>query len=199
MKNPKKTVFDSDSNSKKNNMFTSLNNFRDIKNPVRGEAQDVVVMRQPIDRYNPAQPYLPKPDYGGNSKQSTGNASPVKTVANLVPPPPPPAPKLTDNDFPSPTSYESFPPYSPLASKPVPVSPAPPPPPASKPIVTMYQSPIDSTDYSGPDSSASDIDGPPSDSGYQYKQPPQQFLPTLPPLKRPFGGYSYDKPTMTLD
>nr|XP_004930296.2 actin cytoskeleton-regulatory complex protein PAN1 [Bombyx mori] len=185
-----------------NNMF-NLNDFRDVKNPVRGEAQDVVPIRQPIDRYNPAQPYLPQP-YGGNSKQSGGYSAPEKAVANLVPPPPPP-PKLTDNDFPAPSSYESFPPYA-SASAPNP-SPAPPAAsplpslPVSKPVITMYQPPIiDSSDSSDAILPPSDDMGPPTDLGYHYQQPPTQFLPTVPPMKtKPFNGYSYNKPSLTLD
>ncbi|KAG6453145.1 hypothetical protein O3G_MSEX008002 [Manduca sexta] len=209
MQKQKKPLTSTFSNTKKgNNMFTNLDNFHDLKNPTRGEAQDVVSISQGIDRYNPAQPYLPQPDYGGYSKQSSGPKAPVKAVANLVPPPPPPPPKLTDNDFPAPDSYDSFPPYAPAQSLPAPpappVQPAPPPPPPppspQRPVVSMYQPPVvDSSDDLGSDSPPSDNSGPPTDIGYRYKQPQTNFLPTLPPLSKPFGGYSYDKPTMTVD
>lgn len=196
IKTQKKPLLNTISKSKMgNNMYTSLDNFQDIKNPVRGEAHDVVPMvRQPIDRYNPAQPYLPQPEYGSKSKQSSPSITPMKAVANLVPPPPPPPPRTSDGDFPAPTSYESFPPYAP--SRP-PSAPAPPPAPPSAPKPSiMFQPPVDSDDSGD---SAPDRDGPPMDVGYRYKPPSppaQPFLPTLPPLTKPFGGYSYDKPPM---
>lgn len=201
-----KPVINGISNSKKGNMYTSLDNFHDIKNPVRGEAEDVGSMpnRQPIERYNPAQPYLPQPTYGSKSKQSNPVGPPVRTVASLVPPPPPPPPRITDNDFPSPTNYESFPPYAPLGP---PVSPSKPSP-AQKPAIIYqppaptYQSPA-STDDSSPDSdSDSDSDGAPIDIGYRYKPPSpsvQTFVPTLPPMMKPFSGYSYNKPPVVDD
>ncbi|KAJ8735670.1 hypothetical protein PYW07_007290 [Mythimna separata] len=197
----KKSQFNSFSDGKKGNMF-NLDSFTDIKNPVRGEVQDPAVpMRQPIDRYNPAQPYLPQPPtYGGKSKQSAGPPQPasppsgppprpVNAIASLVPPPPPPAPQLTADDFPTPTSYESFPPYAPSA-------------PASRPV-SSYQPPVDSGPGSPP--SDSDDDGPPSDIGYRYKQPSAPappslpFVPTISPPSKPFMGYSYNKPPMAQD
>lgn len=198
MKNMKKSQFNSISNGKKSNNMFNLDSFTEIKNPVRGEVQDPgVPMRQPIDRYNPAQPYLPQPPtYGEKSKQSASNGPPPlpsppsgppprpsNTVASLVPPPPPPKP--TADDFPIPTSYESFPPYAP--------APAPPP-------ISSYQSPIDSGLDSPP--SGDDDDGPPSDIGYRYKPPSaptppsQPFVPTVSPPSKPFMGYSYNKPSM---
>lgn len=175
MKNLKKPLMNS--NGKKgNNMYTNLDNFYDIKNPVRGEAQDVVYLRQPIDRYNPAQPYLPSP-YGSKSKQSSPSSTPMKTVANLVPPPPPPPPpKASADDFPAPVSYDSFPPYAPPA-------PDADPPSISKPSISISPSVPDTGDDSFSD--------PAGDLGYGYK-------PTIPPLSKPFRGYSYDKP-MTND
>lgn len=192
MKTQKKPLHNTISSSKKgNNMFTSLDNFYDIKNPVRGEAQDVVPMvRQPIDRYNPAQPYLPQPVYGSKSKQSSSSMTPSRAVANLVPPPPPPPPRVSDGAFPAPTTYDSFPPY-PTGSQSAPA----PPPGQPKPSMS-FQPPADSSDDSGPDS-APDSDGPP-DVSYRYP-PSQPFLPTLSPLTKPLGGYSYDKPPMTAD
>lgn len=177
-------------------MYTNLDNFYDIKNPVRGEAQDVVPkVRQPIDRYNPAQPYLPKPDYGNKFKESSPSMTPLRAVANLVPPPQPPPPRVSDGDFPAPTSYESFPPYSPSAPQSAPL-----PFPGPKPSIS-YQPPVDSSDDSSP-VSAPDSDGPPIDVGYRYKAPSppaQPFLPTAPPLAKPFGGYSYNKPPAMPD
>ncbi|CAH2050547.1 unnamed protein product, partial [Iphiclides podalirius] len=184
-------------NSKKStNLFTNLDNFYDLKNPVRGEAQDVVPMRQPVDRYNPAQPYLPQQNYGGNSKESNKASAPTKATANLVPPPPPPAPKLTDNDFPAPTSYESFPPYPPSVSDSIPPLPA-----APKPSVSAYSPPGPPIDDSDSNSFSSDdnTNGPSMDLGYRYKPPSapvQPFAPTLPPAMKPFGGYNYNKPPM---
>ncbi|PZC75175.1 hypothetical protein B5X24_HaOG206590 [Helicoverpa armigera] len=193
MKNMKKSQFNSFSNGKKGNNMFNLDSFTDIKNPVRGEVQEPAVpVRQPIDRYNPAQPYLPQPPTYGQkpSKPAAGPpppsappSRPINTVASLVPPPPPPAPKVTADDFPAPTSYESFPPYAP-APAPVPVS--------------SYQPPTDS----GP---AADNDGPPSDIGYRYKPPSAPsppapvFVPTIAPPSKPFMGYSYDKPPMAQD
>lgn len=196
LKNPLMNVF---TNSKKgNNMYTSLDNLFDVKNPVRGEAQDVVpIQQQPIDRFNPAQPYLPQ-DYGSKSKQSNPSLRPGKTVANLVPPPPPPPPKLTADDFPAPVSYESFPPYAPSAPDDLPPSYAP------RPSISMdlppTETPTDDSDSSGP-SDDSDS-GLPMDIGYRYKPPSppvQPFLPTISPPKKHMGGYSYDKPPMTAD
>lgn len=167
MKNPKKPLMNS--NGKKgNNMFTNLDNFYDLKNPVRGEAQDIVYLRQPIDRYNPAQPYLPS-SYGSKSKQSSPSSTPMKTVSNLVPPPPPAPPKATADDFPVPVSYDSFPPYPPSTSDADIPS-------ISKPSISPPAPDTDDDSYSDPGS---------VDLGYQYK-------PT--PLPKPFGGYSYDKP-----
>lgn len=175
LKNLKKPQMNS--NSKKgNNMYTNLDNFYDIKNPVRGEAQDVVYLRQPIERYNPAQPYLPS-SYGSKSKQSSPSSTPMKTVANLVPPPPPPPPKASADDFPAPVSYDSFPPYAPTAADADPPS-------ISKPSISISP-PAPNTD----DDSYSDPGG--VDLGYRYK-------PTDAPLSKPSGGYSYDKP-MTDD
>ncbi|KAM3967898.1 uncharacterized protein ACR2FA_011447 [Aphomia sociella] len=194
MKNLNKPISNSFSNSKKgSNMFTNLDNFQDTKHPVRGEAQDIFSMRQPIERYNPAQPYLPN-DYGSKSKQ-TSQITSTKTMANLVPPPPPPPPKLTADDFPSPTNYESFPPYAASAPNSGPIAP---PPPVKSPA-TSYQPPIDTSDNDGFDSPPSDSgdDGMPVDLGYRYKPP--VFVPTIPTVKKPFIGYSYDKPTITMD
>ncbi|XP_052758653.1 uncharacterized protein LOC113518553 [Galleria mellonella] len=196
MKNLKKPLSNIFTNSKKgnNNMFTSLDNFQEIKNPVRGEAQDIDIVRQPIERYNPAQPYLPH-DYGSKSKQSSPIATPMKTVANLVPPPPPPPPKLTADDFPSPTNYESFPPYAVPTADSVPMVSSP----AVKPTAISYQPPAET-------SNDSEFDAPPTDSdnddmsmalGYRYKPP--AFVPTLPSVKKPYDGYSYDKPLMAMD
>lgn len=175
-------------NSKKSgnnngNMFTSLDNFREVKNPVRGEAQDVMIpQRGQIDRYNPAQPYLP--EYGTKSKQSSPDVTaPVKSVANLVPPPPP---RATSNDLFPPTNYESFPPYAPSAPDSPPSLPAP------KPSMTYH--PPAGSDDSAPNV---DDDGPPMDLGYRYKPPSIGFAPTLPPpdvMSKPFPGYSYSKP-----
>lgn len=199
MKNMKKPTQNPLSNSKKgnNNLFTNLDNFYDLKNPVRGEAQDVVPMRQPIDRYNPAQPYLPQPSYGSNSKESNTASAPAKATANLVPPPLPQAPKLTDNDFPAPTNYESFPPYPPSVS-----NPPSPPPSAPKPSVSAYSPPSPPVDTSDFDSITSDDSpsGPSMDLGYRYKPPSapvQPFAPTIPPPVKPFGGYNYNKPPMS--
>lgn len=193
IKSNKKPSQNSFSSSKKgNNMYTSLDNFFDVKNPVRGEAQDVVPkVRQPIDRYNPAQPYLPQPEYGSKSKQSSPSSGPSKAVANLVPPPPPPAPQITADDFPAPKNYESFPPYAPSAPAPSPSVP--------KPPMSTFQMSEDSDEDSGPPSSDDSDAGPPMDLGYRYKPPSppaQPFVPTLPPLKKPFSGYSYDKPML---
>ncbi|XP_049881186.1 uncharacterized protein LOC126377493 [Pectinophora gossypiella] len=196
LKNLKKPLLNVFSNSKKgNNMYTSLDNFVDIKHPVRGEVQDPVPVRQPIDRYNPAQPYLPGV-YGTKSKQSSPSVAPVKTVANLVPPPLPPPPKLTDNDFPAPATYEQYPPFA--SSGPDAGPPAPPPLAPQPPM--MPQPPMESLDDSY--SSPGDDSGPTMELGYRYKPPSpptQNFLPTLPPLQKPFGGYSYDKPPMTAE
>lgn len=166
------------SNGKKgNNIYTNLDNFYDIKNPVRGEAQDVVYLRQPIDRYNPAQPYLPS-QYGSKSKQSSPSSTSIKTAANLVPkPPPPPPPKASVDDFPAPVSYDSFPPYAPPA-------PDAEPPPISKPSISISPSVPDVDDDSFSDPGDVDL-------GYRYK-------PTIASLPKPFGGYSYNKP-MTDD
>lgn len=167
-------------NSKKgNNVYTNLDQFYDLKNPVRGEAQDVVHMRQPIDRYNAAQPYLPS-SHGSKSKQSSPSSAkskPVKTVANLVPPPPPPPPKTSADNFPAPVSYDSFPPYAPFAPDANPPS-------FSKPSISISPQAPDTDDDSYSDPGVVDL-------GYRYK-------PTVAPLSKPFGGYSYDKP-MTDD
>lgn len=205
MKNIKK--INSFSNGKKSNNMFSLDSFTDIKNPIRGEVQDSAAPEpQQLDRYNPAQPYLPPPpSYGAKAKpvpapappppppppsppQPSGPPSrPINAVANLVPPPPPPAPQLTADDFPTPSTYESFPPFAPSG-------------PAPRPV-TSYQPPSDS----GPDqfSSDSDDDGPPSDVGYRYKPPSAPappslpFVPTLPP--QPVSDYSHDKPQMAQE
>lgn len=201
MKNFKKSQFNSYPTGKKGNNMFNLDSFTEIKNPVRGEVQDTVVpMRQPIERYNPAQPYLPQPPvYGLKSKPSAPSvppapsapsvpiSRPVNTVANLVPPPLPPPPKLTADDFPMPSTYESFPPYAPAE-------------PAPSPAVSSFQSPAESGPNSPPnDSDNDDNDGPPPDIGYRYKppsSPSQNFVPTIPPPSKPFLGYSYDKPPM---
>ncbi|KAJ2947959.1 hypothetical protein O0L34_g9751 [Tuta absoluta] len=183
MKNLKKPLLNALSNGKKGNNMFNLDNFVDIKKPVRGEAQEMP-MPEPIDRYNPAQPYLPL--YGGVKPQNTG-FTPTKTVANLVPPPPPLPPKVTDDDFPAPSSYEPFPPFAPSDNGP----PAPPVP-APRPSVQT----VDTDDS---DTGPGD-DGPAMDLGYRYKPPSaptQNFLPTLPPLQKPAGGYSYNKPPMS--
>lgn len=197
MKNMKKSQFNSLSNGKNSNNMFNLDSFTEIKNPVRGEVQESSVpMRQPIDRYNPAQPYLPQPPtYGDKSKQSVSGPPPppsapsgppprpFNAVASLVPPPPPPAPALTADDFPSPTTYDSFPPYAPSA-------------PASRPV---SNSGSDSPPGDGDD------DGPPSGLGYRYKPPSAQgppsqpFVPTISPPSKPFPGYSYNKPPMAQD
>ncbi|XP_063375678.1 uncharacterized protein LOC134663220 [Cydia amplana] len=194
-------------NKKTNNgMFTNLDNFHEITNPVRGEAQEVMPARQPIDRYNPAQPYLPPSRYGNlNTKQdSSANSPPVKSVANLVPPPPPPPPSTSDN-FPVPDSYESFPPFASFDTNPAsapPAAPSPPlPPSVPKPSAPKYQPPVETPAYDSP-SDDGGSDSPPMDLGYRYKPPSppaKPFLPTLPPLSKPFKGYSYDKPVMPLD
>lgn len=215
MKNYKKPTDNTFANAKKgnsDNMFTNLDNFRDIKNPVRGEAQDVMPVRQPIDRYNPAQPYLPQVKYGIKPKQSSPDSFPVKSVANLVPPPPPPPPPSSGNDFPLPNSYESFPPYAPIDTDSAPApAPAPSPAPPPKPPMPKYQPPppppMDTSDDSGssydsPPYDGNDDSSPPMDLGYRYKPPSppaQPFVPTLPPLSKPIKGYSYDKPPMTMD
>lgn len=178
-------------NSKKgNNVFTSLDNFQEIKHPVRGEIQDTVPMRPAIDRYNPAQPYLPQ-SYGSKSKQSSPSALSSKAVSNLVPPPPPP-PKATGDDFPLPTTYESFPPYPPSVVRPI----VPPSPPAVVSPVSEYKPPTAIPDDSSPDSDDNFGNG----QGYRYKPPsPPSFVPTLPPLSKPSYGYSYKKPDDTPD
>ncbi|CAK1540105.1 unnamed protein product [Leptosia nina] len=209
MKNLKKPMLDLLTSSKKgNNLYTNLDNFFDTKNPDKGEAQDVsaYAMNQPIDRYNPAQPYLPQA-YSSKSKQT--NSSPPKATASLVPPPPPP---VKGNNFPSPISYESFPPYAPSApgfiqspsfppspSLPPSSAPAPAPAPMQPPPVILppNDTPIDT--YSGP---SVDDDGPP-DVVYRYNRPTPpptpQFLPTIAPISPPLKGYSYDKPPMSDD
>ncbi|RVE41432.1 hypothetical protein evm_013914 [Chilo suppressalis] len=196
MKHVKNPVSNQFSNSKKGpNMYNSLDNFKEIHHPVRGEVQDINLMQQPIERYNPAQPYLPK-EYGTKSKQSNPSNTPSipsKVVANLVPPPPPPPPKVTDNDFPAPTSYESFPPYqipsSNIASAPSPL--------AANPPMSMYpsDSPLDSPSF--PLVNDDSNDGP-GDISYQYKPPSLSFRPTLPPLSKPFSGYSYNTPAASV-
>ncbi|XP_045494754.1 homeobox protein 4 [Colias croceus] len=206
MKSLKKPILDVLSNSKKgNNLYSNLDNFFDLKNPVRGEAQDIgsvtmnqpVPNNQPVDRYNPAQPYFPA--YGSKaSKPAPPVYSPPKATANLIPPPPPPPPK--GNDFPTPTIYESFPPYAPSGpdfDAPSPPAKIPASPPAPVPSLPIDTPPSDSIDsYSGPSSN----DGPSMDLGYRYKPPsapsPPQFLPTIAPESKPFKGYSYDRPPM---
>ncbi|KAG7310570.1 hypothetical protein JYU34_003361 [Plutella xylostella] len=195
MKNPNPP--NSLSTSKKgNNMFYNLDNFQDVKNPVRGEAQEVVTRQDPIDRYNPAQPYLPV--YGTKSKQSSAEQpKATKTVASLIPPPPPP--QSSDSLLPPPT-YDSFPPYAP----PQPSASQPPaaPPVASKPA-SVYQPPLNADAYDSPPADGDDDDGPPAvNPGYRYNKPPSipNFVPTLPPPPaKPFPGYSYDKPPMETD
>ncbi|XP_047513542.1 uncharacterized protein LOC125055225 [Pieris napi] len=200
MKNLQKPMRDLLSNSKKgNHLLTSLDNFFETKNPVRGEAQDFgnTPKNQPIDRYNPAQPYLPQA-YSSKSKQSDPNSSPPKATASLVPPPPPPSNGV---NLPSPISYDSFPPYA-LGSDfgaSSPSFPAPAPVPESLPSPpVLTSSDDDSTDtYSGP---SGESDGPSMDIGYRYKAPPPPsppaFLPTVAPISKPFNGYSYNKPDM---
>lgn len=207
MKNVKRPSINTISNSKKTtNLMMNLDNFRELKNPVRGEAQDIAPIlkpvRQPIDRYNPAQPYLPQPDYGSKSKPDNPSPPATKVVANLIPPPPPPPPKITDDDFPFPTNYESFPPYPSIG----PVSNPPVPPPISKPqpAITMYKPPVDMSDTSDDsslDAPPSGDDDPSMDLGYRYKQPASpKFLPTLAPVSKPsFGEYSYKKPSISYD
>ncbi|CAH2235528.1 uncharacterized protein LOC120630667 [Pararge aegeria] len=211
MKPSKKPLLNNISNGKKSNLFTSLDNFYDLKSPVRGEAQDIVPTA-PIDRYNPAQPYLPQQKYGSNlSKQS----SPGKATASLVPPPPP-QPSPTGIDFPDPISYESFPPYAPSGPD---FGPAPAPaPPVSVSIAPSNtvdfdasvpnpsdDGPIMDTIYRYKPSSAigdSDNTAPMMNTGYNYKPPSAptpQFYPTPVPPSKPFQGYSYNKPSMTSD
>lgn len=167
-------------NKKGQPMYSNLDNFRDVKYPVKGEAQDVV--SEQIDRYNSAIPYF---QTNKNSKQS---AKPVKTVSSLVPPPPPKAGSF----FPPPNTYESFPPYPPSFS-------APSGPPA-KPPPSLYRPPPSITDDSdSPPIDSDDSDGPPS--GYQYSPP--TFAPTIVPpaisMSKPFTGYSYEKPPVADD
>ncbi|CAH0592562.1 unnamed protein product [Chrysodeixis includens] len=190
MKNMKKSQFNSySSGSKGHNMF-NLDSFTDIKNPIRGEVQDTEVpMHQPIDRYNSAQPYLPKQSPPAAKPAPPPAPSgppprPVNTVARLVPPPPPPPPSPVADDFPTPSTYDSFPPYAPAA-------------PAPRPVVSSFV-PSDDMDS---DSPPSDNDGPPSDIGYRYKPPSAPsppFAPTISPPSKPFMGYSYDKPSIML-
>ncbi|XP_023934062.2 uncharacterized protein LOC112043037 [Bicyclus anynana] len=218
VKSSKTPVLNNISNGKKNNLFTSLDNFYDLKSPVRGEAQDTVPKSPLIDRYNPAQPYLPQQKYGSNlSKQSSG-----KATSSLVPPPPPP-PNPSGNDFPAPTSYESFPPYAPSAPDFAPVpAPAPlPSPPVSVSLtpsksvdITDLAASVPSSNGDGPtmemgyrykppvDIGDTDNNAPTINSGYQYKPPSApmpQFYPTPVPSSKPFQGYSYNKPSMTAD
>ncbi|XP_050681281.1 uncharacterized protein LOC126976759 [Leptidea sinapis] len=209
MKKLNKPDIDAFSNSKSgNNLYTSLDNFFDLKNPVRGEAQDIIPMKQPIDRYNPAQPYLPQ--YNKVMKQSSPVYAPPKATANLVPPPPPQPPKITGNDFPAPSTYDSFPPYAPsspnfaqdsIPSSPAQPAPAPPSLSEMSPPVQVVPSISSSLDsYSDP-SSDDDLTIP-TNIGYNYKQPSPpsqsipQFRPTLPPLEKSQMGYSYNKPSM---
>ncbi|GBP83980.1 hypothetical protein EVAR_46611_1 [Eumeta japonica] len=160
-----------------NNLYTSLDNFRDINYPVRGEAQDVVPPQPSIERYNPAQPYLPS-EYGSKSKQTSSFPSgPVKTMANLVPPPPP---KSGPGDsLPPPTSYESFPPYP--QSFPVVPRPRPPPPPKA----------------------SSDNFLPPPSSYESFPPYPQSFagdsnpLPSIPPSPSPMSPSMQPPPSMS--
>ncbi|OWR47733.1 hypothetical protein KGM_215616 [Danaus plexippus plexippus] len=202
------------SNKKKPNTYTSLDQITDLKNPVRGEVQDTGYNGQQIDRYNPAQPYLPHNEYGSKvSKQSSPVAVPTRTTSNLVPPPPPP-PKVYGDNFPSPVSYESFPPYAPSSPD---FAPAPAPPPQQSPPTAIEQS-IDVSPNldsdSGPPDTSSQMDigyryKPPTDSdspminmGYEYSPPApapptSHFIPTIPPPKKQFSGYNYNKPAAT--
>ncbi|XP_034832750.1 uncharacterized protein [Maniola hyperantus] len=218
IKSSKKPAVNNISNGKKSNVYTNVDNFYDLKNPIRGEAQDVVPSSPAIDRYNPAQPYLPQQKYGNNlSKQS----SPPKATASLVPPPPPPP---TGNDFPAPASYEPFPPYAPSAPD---FGPAPSPAPRPSPPVSVSLIPSRNSDFtsdfetSGPspsgdglkmdtgyrykassDNGDSDNGAPIMNTGYHYKQPSgptSQFYPTPIPPSKPFQGYSYNKPSMIAD
>lgn len=209
MKSSKKTSLSGSPNSKKNNnMLISLDQFTDLKHPVRGEAQDILPLGSQIDRYNPAQPYLPQPPYGSKvSKQSSPVSSPPKATANLVPPPPPPPPPKASDDFPAPASYESFPPYAPSA------------PDFGSVSSQSISDSIDSLDTSSSVDTSSDSDdepqmdlgyryklpiaaadsGPVMGMGYQYKPPSMpvpQFIPTIPPAPKPFAGYSYNKPSV---
>lgn len=203
-----------------NNLLTSLDQFSDLKYPTRGEVQDIDPNSQLIDRYNPAQPYLPRQKYGNNlSKQSSGSFSSQKATANLVPPPPPPPPKAGD-DFPSPPSYDSFPPYAPSGPS---FSQVPAPPPSLSPSDTISSQVLglssdsiasDSSDgdeksvmdlgyrYKPPSEAGDTANIPMTDIGYQYKLPlpsMPQFFPTLQPPAKPLAGYSYNKPSMTVD
>nr|XP_026487867.1 adhesive plaque matrix protein [Vanessa tameamea] len=221
MKPSKKPSYQNLSNSKKNsNLLTNLDNFSDLKHPVRGEAQDINPINSLIDRYNPAQPYLPQPSYGSKiSKQSSPVYAPPKATANLVPPPLPPS-KASDDDFPAPVSYDSFPPYAPSGPS---YNQVVSPPPSPTPSVSV-DSPFLNTPDSSMTSDASDSDDipmmdlgyrykPPSNKensddnsmanmGYEYKPPSPpvpQFFPTVPPAPKPFAGYTYNKPSMIAD
>jgi hypothetical protein len=172
--------------SKKSNMFTNLDNFQELSNPVRGEAEDVAPMKHAIiDRYNPAQPYLP-PDVANKPKKVV-----QKNVANLVPPlvpPTPSPPKSSGNDFPAPPTYESYPPYVNSDIISVPSLPS------FSPTKIKYQPPTAPADDFGSDSSQTDDDdNSPVNLGYRYKPP--SFLPTVAPVSKPMGGYSYQPPS----
>ncbi|XP_050362602.1 uncharacterized protein LOC126781677 [Nymphalis io] len=221
MKSLKKPSHNNLSNNKKNgNLLTNLDNFSDLKHPVRGEAQDISPVGPLIDRYNPAQPYLPQPNYGSKlSKQSSPVYAPPKATANLVPPPPPPS-KASDDDFPAPVSYDSFPPYAPSDPS---YNQAGSPPSLHTPSVSvnshflntpdnsMISDSSDSDDmpmmdlgyrYKPPSDKENSDDSPTSNMGYEYKPPSPpmpQFFPTVPPEPKPFAGYSYNKPSLIAD
>ncbi|CAG9581537.1 unnamed protein product [Danaus chrysippus] len=161
-------------------------------------------------------PYLPHNEYGSKvSKQSSPVAVPTRASSNLVPPPPPP-PKVYGDNFPPPASYESFPPYAPSTPD---FAPAPAPQPQQPPPTAIEQS-IDVSPNldsdSGPPDTGSQMDvgyryKPPTDSdspminmGYDYSPPEpapappsSHFIPTVPPPKKQFSGYNYNKPAAT--
>ncbi|KAL4712732.1 hypothetical protein ACJJTC_008029 [Scirpophaga incertulas] len=189
IKNANQPITNVFSNRQKTNIFTNLDQFKEIKNPVRGEVQDIVPTRQIIERYNPAQPYLP-PESGSKSKQATI----VKTVSNLVPPPPPPPPKVTGEDFPIPPSYESFPPYSDTSPNVAPAL-----------SINSGRLPINNDES---DQIRPNVD-------YRYK-PSVPFLPTVPPVSKPpsnnfykpnidtvlsspIDEYTYTKPSVAIE
>lgn len=167
-----------------NNLYTNIDNFQDVKYPVRGEAQDVVPNQTQIDRYNSAQPYFSLGQKNSKQSYSKPVISPPKTVGSLVPPPPPSKP--INNYLPPPSTYESFPPYPPSA---------PPSPPKQVPPIFNPPSVIDDSD--SPPMDSVDSDGPPT--GYQYNPPSSKFMPTVAPpmssLNKPFKGYTYEKPS----
>ncbi|CAH2102393.1 unnamed protein product [Euphydryas editha] len=206
-----------------NHLLTSLDQFSDLRHPVRGEALDITSKSQLIDRYNPAQPYLPHQKYGKNlSKQSNGSFSSQKATANLVPPPPPPPPKANDI-LPAPASYDSFPPYAPSnpSFNQLPAPPPPPPPSLAPSDSVNSQVSGDSSDSISdssddddrpimdlgyrykPPSGVEDIDNSPMiNVGYQYKPPSPpmpEFFPSAQSTAKPFTGYSYNKPSMMAD